>query len=156
MALGYIVLTACYYNNVFNGRDLLWMSTSLFSSNGSTYDQDAVITSDYRLNETALAIVGLPRYTTTYAVSQLCYNLSIGAAVTTMLLWHWPELTKGVFAFVSSSSLCWSARFLAFGKLQIFKSGPADVDDPHYQGSHPHCRNLDWCTDLIPSDVEIP
>ncbi|KAJ3784083.1 OPT oligopeptide transporter [Lentinula aff. detonsa] len=115
LGIGYIVLTACYYSNVFNGRDLIWMSTSLFGTNGSIYDQDAVITSDYRLNETALESVGLPRYTTTFAVSQLCYNLSIGAAVTTLLLWHWPELTK------------------AFGKMQIFRSGPSDVDDPHYQ-----------------------
>ncbi|KAJ3901475.1 OPT oligopeptide transporter [Lentinula edodes] len=118
MALSYIILTSCYYSNVFNGRDLIWMSTSLFGTNGSTYDQDAVITSDYRLNETALETVGLPRYTTTYAIAQLSYNLSLGAAVTTMLLWHWPKLSK------------------AFGKMQILKSGPADVDDPHYQGEN--------------------
>lgn len=36
MALGYIVLTSAYYTNQFNGRDLLWMSNSLFGSDGTS------------------------------------------------------------------------------------------------------------------------
>ncbi|KAK7435512.1 hypothetical protein VKT23_019634 [Stygiomarasmius scandens] len=115
MVLGYIVLTTCYYSNIFGGRDLKWMSTSLFSTNGSTYDQTAVLTADYRLNQTAVAEVGLPRYTTTYAISQLAYNMSLGAAVTSLFLWHWPELKK------------------AFGGMAFLKRGHADIDDPHYQ-----------------------
>lgn len=95
MWLGYAVLSSCYYTNVFNGRNIAWMSTSLFDSNGDTYNQSAVITADYKLNATALETVGLPRYTTTYAISQLCYNLSLGAAVTYLFLWHWPELRAG-------------------------------------------------------------
>ncbi|PBK64499.1 OPT oligopeptide transporter [Armillaria solidipes] len=114
MLLGYIVLTASYYSNVFNGRDILWMSTSLFGKDGETYDQEAVIDSNYHLNTTAIAEVGLPRYTTTYAISQLCYNLSLGSAVTYVLLWHWRELKA------------------AFGGLRFLKRGHADVDDPHY------------------------
>ncbi|PBK87532.1 OPT oligopeptide transporter [Armillaria gallica] len=114
MLFGYIVLTASYYSNVFNGRDILWMSTSLFGKDGETYDQEAVIDSNYHLNTTAIAEVGLPRYTTTYAISQLCYNLSLGSAVTYVLLWHWQELKA------------------AFGGLRFLKRGHADVDDPHY------------------------
>lgn len=94
MALGYIILTSCYYANLYNGRDLKFMSTSLFGSDGSTYDQSAVLT-DNKLDPSKLANVGLPRYTTTYAVSQLAYNLSMGAAITHVLLWSWPDLKKG-------------------------------------------------------------
>lgn len=71
------------------------MSTSLFGLDGNSYNQTAVIDANYRLNPDALETIGLPRYTTTYALSQLCYNLSLGAAFTYMLLWHWPELSKG-------------------------------------------------------------
>jgi hypothetical protein len=95
MALGYIILTACYYNNFFNGRGLLFMSTSLFGQNGSVYDQSAVLTPDNRLNETAVAEVGLPRYTTTYALSQIAYNLSVGAAIVHVFLFNWDELKTG-------------------------------------------------------------
>lgn len=96
MAIGYIVLTSAYYSNVFDGGSLQFMSTSLFGSDGNVYNQTAVIDpSTYKLNASALATVGLPRYTTTYAISQLSYNLSMGAAVTYILLWHWKELKQG-------------------------------------------------------------
>ncbi|KAJ7822327.1 OPT oligopeptide transporter protein-domain-containing protein [Mycena olivaceomarginata] len=108
MWLGYIVLTTCYYSNVFNSRDLPFMSTSLFSETGDTYNQSEVITT-----------VGLPRYSTTYAISRLCYNLSLGAAVTYLFLWRWPELRS------------------AFGGIRFLKRGHAEVDDPHYKAEVP-------------------
>ncbi|KAF5371806.1 hypothetical protein D9758_003457 [Tetrapyrgos nigripes] len=123
MVLGYIVLTTCYYSNIFGGRDIQFMSTSLFSANGSTYDQTSVLTSDYKLNKSAIAEVGLPRYTTTFAISQLSYNMSLGAAVTSLFLWNWPELKKGVYTGM------W---IRAFGGMAFLKRGHADVDDPHY------------------------
>ncbi|TFK37910.1 OPT oligopeptide transporter protein-domain-containing protein [Crucibulum laeve] len=123
MALGYIVLTVTYYSNVFNGRDLVFMSTGLFDSEGNTYNQSAVIGLDYKLNQEALETIGLPRYTTTYAVSQLCYNLSLGAAVTYIFLWHWKELKAGM-------------RFL--------KRGHADVDDPHYKEMQKYPEVPQW------------
>ncbi|KII95301.1 hypothetical protein PLICRDRAFT_34142 [Plicaturopsis crispa FD-325 SS-3] len=115
MVLGYIVLTACYYANVFHGRDLKFMSSSLFDSTGKTYNQTIVIDSNYHLNETALADYGLPRYTTTYAISQLSYNISLGSAVTYILLWNWTELRR------------------AFGGMRFLRRGHADIDDPHYK-----------------------
>ncbi len=95
MGIGYIVLTTAYYSNVFNGRDIPFMSTSLFGTDGSLYNQSAVIDSNYRVNQEALDTIGLPRYTTTYAISQLCYNLSLGSAFTFIAIWHWPELKAG-------------------------------------------------------------
>ncbi|KAJ3509706.1 hypothetical protein NLJ89_g5072 [Agrocybe chaxingu] len=116
MGLGYIVLTTAYYSNVFNGRDLKFMSTSLFGLDGNTYNQSAVIGPDFKLDQDALESVGLPRYTTTYAISQLCYNLSLGASFTYIAIWHWPELRA------------------AFGGMRFLKRGHADIDDPHYKG----------------------
>ncbi|KAA1476039.1 OPT oligopeptide transporter [Dentipellis sp. KUC8613] len=113
MALGYIVLTTCYYSNVFQGRDLVFMSTSLFGSDGKSYNQTAVLTSDSKLDPSKLAEVGLPRFTTTYAISQLAYNLSLGAAAVHVFLWHWKELREAFGGF----------RFLA---------NNAAIDDPHY------------------------
>ncbi|KAJ7855008.1 OPT oligopeptide transporter protein-domain-containing protein [Mycena olivaceomarginata] len=116
MWLGYIVLTTCYYSNVFNGRDLPFMSTSLFSETGDTYNQSEVITVDYKLNtgnrsqdsRTASVLDNIRH-------KSLCYNLSLGAAVTYLFLWHWPELRS------------------AFGGLRFLKRGHAEVDDPHYK-----------------------
>jgi hypothetical protein len=126
MWIGYVVLTSCYYSNVFNGRDIPFMSTSLFGSDGNEYNQSAVITPDYRLNATALETIGLPRYTATYAISQLCYNLSLGSAVTYLFLWHWPELRT------------------AFGGLRFLKRGHADVEDPHYKEMQKYPEVPQW------------
>ncbi|KAL1746910.1 OPT oligopeptide transporter protein-domain-containing protein [Schizophyllum fasciatum] len=127
MVLCYIVMTACYYNNVFDGRNLPWMSTSLFGTDGKTYAQDAIITADYHLNKTALEATGLPRYTTTYAISQLAYNLSVGASVTTIFLWYFPELKQ------------------AFGGLAFLKRGHAThIDDPHYKEMQKYPEVPQW------------
>ena len=117
MALGYIILTTCYYNNVFNGRDLLWMSQSLFNDQGGSYNQSAILTPQNTLDPSKLDSVGLPRYTTTYAISQMCYNFSLGAAIVHVLLWNWRELSR------------------AFGKMR-FMQPLQDTDDPHYRGAY--------------------
>ncbi|RPD65255.1 OPT oligopeptide transporter [Lentinus tigrinus ALCF2SS1-7] len=125
MVLGYIVLTACYYTNVFNGRDILWMSTALFNDEGGSYNQTAILTPQNTLNSSALTTVGLPRYTTTYAISQMCYNFSLGAAIVHVLLWHWPELRR------------------AFGSARFLKSDQ-DIDDPHYQAMKKYKEVPQW------------
>ncbi|KAF8182028.1 OPT oligopeptide transporter [Pholiota molesta] len=131
MGLGYIVLTAAYYSNVFNGRDIPFMSTGLFGNDGSSYNQSAVIDTNYRVNQEALDIIGLPRYTTTYAISQLCYNLSLGAAFTYIVLWHWPELKT------------------AFGGMRFLKRGHADIDDPHYKEMQKYPEVPQWAYALL-------
>ncbi|KAH9924206.1 OPT oligopeptide transporter [Fomitopsis serialis] len=118
MAIGYLVLTLCYYKNVFGGRELEWMSTSLFFENGTTYDQSLILNPDNSLNRTALAEVGLPYYTTTYAISQMCYNFSFGACIVHVLLWYWSDLKKAAKHAVST--------------LRRIRE-PIEIDDPHWR-----------------------
>ncbi|PCH45026.1 OPT oligopeptide transporter [Wolfiporia cocos MD-104 SS10] len=125
MAIGYVVLTVCYYRNVFHGRDLVWMSTSLFASNGSTYDQSAILTPDNTLDPAKLDEVGLPQFTTTYAISQMCYNFSLGAAIVHVLVWNWRDLKR------------------AFGQIKLMK-GSDDIDDPHYQEMRKYKEVPQW------------
>ncbi|KAF9567140.1 OPT oligopeptide transporter [Agrocybe pediades] len=126
LALGYLFLTGGYYLDVFKGRDLAFMSTSLFGADGNTYNQSAVIGTDYKLNSDALETIGLPRYTTTYALSQLFYNLSLGSAFTYIVIWHWPELKA------------------AFGGMRFLHRGHADVDDPHYKKMQKYPEVPQW------------
>jgi hypothetical protein len=81
IGLGYIVLTAVYYSNTFNGRDIKWMSTNLFGNDGGTYNQTAILTPDNRLDSSKLDQVGLPRYTATYATSQVRGVTDVGYRV---------------------------------------------------------------------------
>lgn len=118
MAISYLVLTLAYYNNSFNGRSIPWMSQALFNDEGGSYNQTAILTPENNVDHSKLATVGLPRYTTTYVISQMCYNFSLGAAIVHVLLWHWPDLKR------------------AFGGMRFLKSNQ-DIDDPHFQGE---CR----------------
>jgi len=53
------------------------LSTSIFSANGSIYDQQAVFGTNFQLNETALAEVGLPALTGSNAWANLTSNLAV-------------------------------------------------------------------------------
>lgn len=53
------------------------LSTSIFSSDGTVYDQTAVFGSNGILNQTALDAVGLPALTGSNAWAQLTANLSV-------------------------------------------------------------------------------
>jgi hypothetical protein len=108
------------------------MSTSLFGKDGDTYNQTAVLDSDNRLDRTILEEFGLPRYTTTYAISQLCYNLSVGAAVVSVTLWRWDDLKRGISGDLNLKLT--NDRQSAFGSISFFKGDGGAVDDPHYQG----------------------
>ncbi|KAF8491247.1 OPT oligopeptide transporter [Gautieria morchelliformis] len=125
MAVGYLVLTTAYYSNVFNGGNLVFMSTSLFGPDGSVYNQSAILTPDFKLDPSKLAQVGAPRYTTTYAISGLAYNLGLGAAITHVFLWNWAELKS------------------AFGGYKFMRSGQ-DIDDPHYRKMRVYSEVPQW------------
>jgi len=125
MAIGYLALTLAYYHNSFNARDLVFMSTSLFGLDGNIYNQSAILTPQNTLNASALESVGLPRFTASYAVSQLCYNLSLGAAVVHVGLWHWKDLKN------------------AFGGMRFMKA-PDNIDDPHYQKMRVYAEVPQW------------
>lgn len=92
------------------------MSTDLFASDGSAYDQSQILTPENTLDPAKLAAYGAPRYTATYAISQLAYNLSLGAAIVHVFIWHWKELKE------------------AFGGMRFMKNGQ-DIDDPHFEST---------------------
>ncbi|EGO04039.1 hypothetical protein SERLA73DRAFT_102396 [Serpula lacrymans var. lacrymans S7.3] len=80
-AFCYIVIMVIYYTNTWNSLAFPMLSTSIFSSNGSVYEQSAVFGSTFQLNQTALEEVGLPALTGSNAWTNLTANLSIGGLI---------------------------------------------------------------------------
>ena len=66
-----------YLFSVLQSLAFPMLSTSIFSSNGSVYDQSAVFNSHFQLNQTALDIVGLPALTGSNAWTNLTSNLAV-------------------------------------------------------------------------------
>ena len=59
------------------------LSTSIFSSNGSVYDQSTVFGTAFQLNQTALSEVGLPHLTGSNVWVNITNNLAVGTVIDT-------------------------------------------------------------------------
>lgn len=83
----------------WNAQSFPFLSQQLFFVNGSVFDQSLILTPDYKLNETALHIYGLPWYSASNAFYYLGCNLAIGATYTHIGLWYWRPVVQAVKNF---------------------------------------------------------
>ncbi|KAI0041222.1 OPT superfamily oligopeptide transporter [Auriscalpium vulgare] len=91
----YIAILGIYYSNTWNSKSFPMLSTSLFAANGSRYHQSAVFSgTDFHLNRTALAEVGLPALTGSNAWSNLTANLSIGGLIAHCIFFWGPYVVS--------------------------------------------------------------
>ncbi|KIK93983.1 hypothetical protein PAXRUDRAFT_143839 [Paxillus rubicundulus Ve08.2h10] len=100
-AFCYIIFTAIYYSNAWNAKNFPMLSTSIFSVNGSIYDQDAVFGSNFHLNQTALQEIGLPYLTGSNVWLNITNSLAIGGLIAHCALFWSPAVRE---AFVQARS----------------------------------------------------
>ncbi|GAA6061462.1 hypothetical protein JCM10212_005665 [Sporobolomyces blumeae] len=105
-----IIFCAVYATDHWRAQSFPFLSQDLFYANGSQYDQNLILNADWSLNETALAVQGLPWYAASNAIYYLGCNLAIGATLSHVAIWYWRPI---VDAF----------------KLYRTRTQP----DPHYQ-----------------------
>ncbi|KDE02212.1 hypothetical protein MVLG_07217 [Microbotryum lychnidis-dioicae p1A1 Lamole] len=89
-----VVSLACYAKNVWHAQNFPFLAQDLFYLNGTQYDQSLILDDKFQLNKTALAIQGLPWYSTTTAIYYLGCNLAIGCSITHIVLWFRPQIRK--------------------------------------------------------------
>ncbi|KAJ7107983.1 peptide transporter MTD1 [Mycena crocata] len=83
-----ISFCAVYANNVWNAQNFPWLSQELFYENGTAYDQLSILDDNFRLDEAALEVQGLPWFATSNVLYKIGVNLSIGATITHVFLWY--------------------------------------------------------------------
>ncbi|KAL4079725.1 oligopeptide transporter [Scleroderma citrinum] len=76
--LGYIVLCAIYYFNIWNSKSFPMSSMSMFYSNGSVFDLSVVLGTTFQVNQTALTAAKFPHMTGSNMWYHIASNLSIG------------------------------------------------------------------------------
>ncbi|KAJ8516828.1 hypothetical protein ONZ45_g5896 [Pleurotus djamor] len=81
MSLCYVIIMAIYYSNAWSAQSFPMLSSSIFSANGSRYQQKAVFGATFQLNQTALEEVGLPYLTGSDVWANLTANLAIGGLI---------------------------------------------------------------------------
>ncbi|KAH9833309.1 OPT oligopeptide transporter [Rhodofomes roseus] len=91
ISLAYIMMSAIYYGNLWSSLSFPFMSQSLYTANGSIYDQTAILT-DGKFDATKYAELGPAYLSGTFAFGLITSNLSVGALFTHVALWHWRDL----------------------------------------------------------------
>ncbi|ESK88505.1 peptide transporter mtd1 [Moniliophthora roreri MCA 2997] len=92
----YIAVLAIYYSDTWNSRAFPMLSTSIFNSNGTRYQQAAVFGDHFVLNQTALEQYGLPALTGSNAWSHLVNNLGIGGLIAHVVLFWGGEVRDAI------------------------------------------------------------
>ncbi|EPT02055.1 hypothetical protein FOMPIDRAFT_1119079 [Fomitopsis schrenkii] len=117
----YVIVMAIYYSNAWNSLSFPMLSTSIFSADGTVYDQASVFGPGGILNQTALDTVGLPALTGSNAWAQLTANLSIGGLIAHTVLFWGPYV------------------------VQTFKHARAGTQpDPHWQVMNRNYKEVPW------------
>ena len=95
-----ILFMGMYYGNIFRAQDFPFLSQELFdgASNGTNafiYNQTAIMTPEFEIDEGLLHAQGLPWLTATYLAYLVTSNLGLTACFTHMLLWNYEDLKAG-------------------------------------------------------------
>ncbi|KZT63319.1 OPT superfamily oligopeptide transporter [Daedalea quercina L-15889] len=89
--LAYTMMAAIYYGNVWGSLSFPFMSQSLYTSNGTIYDQTAILTNG-KFDPVKYAELGPAYLSGTFVWGLISSNLSLGALFTHVCLWHWKDL----------------------------------------------------------------
>ncbi|KAJ5657849.1 uncharacterized protein N7484_001498 [Penicillium longicatenatum] len=84
----YPTMLGLYYSNVWSAKNFPFMSTSLFSSNGSTFSTTSILNSQGIIDEAKLEKIGLPHLTSSTVWGYFTQNLAIGALISHVLIFY--------------------------------------------------------------------
>ncbi|CAI5999230.1 unnamed protein product [Closterium sp. NIES-65] len=89
----YVLIPICYWGNVFAATRFPFLSSGTYQWSGDRYPVQAIITPDFRLNETMYTEQNLAPYISVFFA--LCYGLGFAALTATVVhvaLWYGPEI----------------------------------------------------------------
>lgn len=134
--VGCIGLTlGAYYLHLWRAKNFPFMAQDLFLENGTVYDQTQILNEKNQVDMGRLQAYGLPWFSTSNALSILCMNAGVSAAVVHTLLWNWNDI-KFLFAWMNAEGVRkvwqrWDWKFWSkgTGNVEYF---PGTDDDPHF------------------------
>ncbi|KAK7694019.1 hypothetical protein QCA50_003595 [Cerrena zonata] len=110
----YILMSAVYYGNLWNAKQFPFMSQAIFASDGTQYNQTALLT-DGRFDPVKFQQLGPAWFSATNALYLITSNLSLGAVVTHVALYHWDDIKP------------------FFRSLNPWNKTPLVINDEHYE-----------------------
>lgn len=138
---GCIALTiGAYYGNLWNAKTFPFMAQDLFLANGSVYNQTNILGDDNEVDPAKLASYGTPWFAMSNALSYLCMNMAVTAALVHCFLWHWSDL-KFMFTWFTPSGIRHNIKSVSAGIDWKFweqkgdghvQDFPGTEGDPHF------------------------
>lgn len=93
-AIWYAATLGLYYNNVWDAKSFPFMSSSLFTSNGTVFSTSAITNSEGTIDYEKLKETGLPSLTSSTVWGYFCSNLAIGALISHVLTFYRKDMIK--------------------------------------------------------------
>ncbi|KAF8271942.1 OPT oligopeptide transporter protein-domain-containing protein [Lactarius quietus] len=130
-----VIFAAVYYKNIWESKNLPFLSQDLFYENGTVYNQLLILNDKLEVDPTLLAEQGLPFYAGTWIIYLLTTNIGVAATFTHLLLWNRNDL-RGAWSWANKDSLkrMWAEFdwriWNADGKREV---SPDNDLDPHYR-----------------------
>lgn len=140
--LGCIALTlSTYYLGLWSSKSFPFMAQDLFLANGSVYDQTQILNEHNQVDMAQLEAYGLPWFATSNALSILCMNAGVSAAIVHILLWNWNDI-KFLFAWMNPEGVreLWRSRDWKLPDWRFWRTKgngnveyfPGTDNDPHF------------------------
>ena len=123
ICLSYILMSAVYYGNIWKAKDFPFMSQDIFAENGSVYNQTALL-SNGRFNDTKYQELGPAYFSATNALYLITSNLSLGALVTHIALFHWNDLKPFVLSLNPWNKTEYLVHDAHWEKMKAYKQIP--------------------------------
>ncbi|PSR83037.1 hypothetical protein PHLCEN_2v5841 [Hermanssonia centrifuga] len=119
----YILMSAVYYGNLWNAKQFPFMSQAIFAQDGSQYNQTALLTNG-RFDPVKYQELGPAFFSATNALYLITSNLSLGAVLTHVLLWHWDDLRPFFRSFNPWNRIPLQVHDPHFEKMKVYKQIP--------------------------------
>ncbi|KAI2638736.1 putative OPT peptide transporter Mtd1 [Hypomontagnella submonticulosa] len=88
----YAALLGLYYSNTWSARSFPFMSTSLFSGNGTVFRPTSILNEQGIIDDNKLSEVGLPYLTSSTVWGYFTQNLAIGALITHVIVFYGKDM----------------------------------------------------------------
>ncbi|KAI0732699.1 OPT oligopeptide transporter [Fomitopsis betulina] len=121
--VSYVLMSAVYYGNIWKAKGFPFASQDIFSENGSVYNQAALL-SNGKFNATRYKELGPAYFSATNALYLITSNLSLGALVTHVALYHWSDLKPFVLSLNPWNKTEYHVHDAHWKKMKVYKQIP--------------------------------
>ncbi|KAJ3760526.1 OPT oligopeptide transporter [Lentinula raphanica] len=98
ICLTYILMSAVYYGNIWQGRRFPFMSQAIFDINGNQYNQTAILTNN-KFDPVKFEKIGPAYFAATNALYFITANLAMGATLVHVILFYHDQLMPFIRTF---------------------------------------------------------